>query len=125
MAGAAAKITDGGLTTRKVSIRVPRNASRTLLRRPSQWRSILSRLCAAALGGYGVATLASILIARVLPLSEAQALGVGLLLSFVVYAGVVIWVFAAASALRAWVGVAAVSIVIAGVLILIAASSRS
>ena len=42
--------------------------------------------------------------ALALPLTTTEAVTTGMLLSFLVYAGVVIWVFAARSATRAWAG---------------------
>jgi apolipoprotein N-acyltransferase len=67
---------------------------------------ILSRSIAAILGGYAVAALASACLAVGLPASPAEAALTGMMASFAVMTGVVVWVFAAATALRAWLGVA-------------------
>ncbi|RAI59704.1 DUF3649 domain-containing protein [Roseicella frigidaeris] len=68
------------------------------------WPGVLSRSLAAVLGGYAVAALAATALALWLPTSRAEAVLTGTMLSFALYAGAVLWVFAAASALRAWVG---------------------
>jgi len=61
---------------------------------------------AAAAGGYVFATVLSIWLSRVLPGRAATALMVALLSSFVLYAAAVLWVFAARTAARAWLGLA-------------------
>ncbi len=70
------------------------------------WRrlGVAMRAIAAVLGGYVVAALASVVCATLLPMPRAEAVLTGMLLSFVVYAGAVVWVFAARTALRAWIG---------------------
>ncbi|OBV40038.1 hypothetical protein [Janthinobacterium psychrotolerans] len=74
-----------------------------------RWR-IASRVLAAALGGYGLSALLSSALALLLPrissASRADAVLVASLLSFVVYTVVVLWVFHARSARRAWVALA-------------------
>lgn len=65
--------------------------------------TLASRIVAALLGGYALAALTS-LAALALPIDTIQGLLTGMLLSFVVYAGAVVWVFAARSARRAWAG---------------------
>ncbi len=62
------------------------------------------RAVAAIGGGYAMAALAAIVCATLLPTERGEAVFTGMLLSFAVYTGVVIWVFAAATALRAWIG---------------------
>ena len=64
---------------------------------------LLSRIVAALLGGYVLAALTSV-ATLALPVTKPQAVLAGMLVSFLVYAGAVIWVFAACSARRAWVG---------------------
>ena len=64
---------------------------------------LISRILAALFGGYAVAALASVAVLA-LPADRTQAAISGTLLSFAVYAGAVIWVFAVRSATRAWVG---------------------
>ena len=45
-----------------------------------------------------------------LPLSKPQAVLTGMLASFAIYAGAVIWVFAVRSALKAWAGLLIVAV---------------
>jgi hypothetical protein len=66
---------------------------------------LVSRIVAAIFGGYGLAALSSIAVLA-LPVAPAQAVIGGVLASFAVYAGAVVWVFAVRSARRAWVGLA-------------------
>lgn len=64
---------------------------------------LVSRIVAALFGGYALAALVSV-AALALPMSKSQAVLTGMLASFVIYAGAVIWVFAVRSAWRAWAG---------------------
>lgn len=64
--------------------------------------SVASRVAAAALGGYGLTSAATVLLALVLPLSKANAVATASMLSFALYALVIIWVFSTRSASRAW-----------------------
>lgn len=75
---------------------------------------LISRIIAALFGGYALAALASVAVLA-LPMPKAQAVLTGMLASFAVYAGTVIWVFAVRSALRAWAGlsIAAVPLLLA------------
>ncbi|MFC7689281.1 DUF3649 domain-containing protein [Paeniroseomonas aquatica] len=66
--------------------------------RGPRWLGILSRCIAAVLGGYLLAALVAIGCALWLGPPRAEAVLVGMLLSFAVHAGAVIWVFAARSA---------------------------
>jgi len=83
------------------------------------WRyrgGVAARAVAAIGGGYVLTAIASALIAIALPLSRADAVTIATLLSFVVYTCVILWVFATASALRAWIGVLAASALLGGIL---------
>jgi phosphate/sulfate permease len=64
---------------------------------------LISRIVAAVGGGYVLAALLSVAVLG-LPVSRPQAVIGGMLGSFAVYAGAVVWVFAVRSATRAWVG---------------------
>lgn len=64
---------------------------------------LVSRIVAALFGGYAVAALASVAVLA-LPMSKPQAVLTGMMASFLIYAGAVIWVFAVRSALKAWLG---------------------
>lgn len=78
--------------------------------------ALLSRIVAAIFGGYGLAALASVAVLA-LPISKVQGVLTGMQLSFAVYAGAVVWVFAVRSAWRAWAGllIAAVPLLVAAV----------
>jgi hypothetical protein len=65
--------------------------------------ALVSRIVAALLGGYALAALVSV-AAIALPLDKSQAVLAGMQSSFLVYACAVVWVFAARTALRAWIG---------------------
>lgn len=75
----------------------------SLVRWTCSWGPLLSRIVAALFGGYALAALASV-AAVALPVSRSEAVLTGMLASFAVYAGAVIWVFAVRSAWRAWAG---------------------
>ncbi|MEW5056228.1 MAG: hypothetical protein AB1Y25_01250 [Cycloclasticus sp.] len=79
--------------------------------------AILSRTIAAIIGGYVLANLCSILLSYLLPTSQADAVLTGMLFSFLIYAGVVIWVFAAKTTRQVWTGIV-LSCLICTVLIL-------
>jgi hypothetical protein len=64
---------------------------------------LISRIVAAVGGGYVLAALLSVAVLA-LPANRIQAVIGGMLGSFAIYAGAVVWVFAVRSATRAWVG---------------------
>lgn len=66
---------------------------------------VASRAMAAILGGYVVTALATALLAVILPMVRIDAVLTATLLSFTVYTCAVLWVFAARSAFRAWIGI--------------------
>ena len=83
------------------------------------WRyrgGVAARTVAAIAGGYVLTSIASALVAVALPLPRADAVTIATLLSFVIYTCVILWVFATRSALRAWIGVVAISAVLGAVL---------
>ena len=72
--------------------------------------AVASRVLAAAFGGYALASAATVLLALVWPGdSRPEALLWASMLSFTLYSVAAIWVFAARSATRAWVGIVAVT----------------
>lgn len=71
--------------------------------------SLISRIFAALFGGYTLAALGSVAVLA-LPASKPQAVLSGMLLSFIIYTGAVVWVFAVRSAWRAWAGLAVAAI---------------
>ena len=70
---------------------------------------LVSRIVAALFGGYALAALSSVAVLA-LPLSKPQAVLTGMLASFAIYTGAVIWVFAVRSALKAWTGLIIVAV---------------
>lgn len=67
------------------------------------WR-LISLIGAALFGGYALATAAGIFLGGVLPTTRGAAALTGTLLSFAVYTGAIIWVFALRRPGRAWLG---------------------
>lgn len=67
--------------------------------------AVLSRTLAAVFGGYALSSVVAACLAVWLPLPRADAVMTGLMVSFVVYAVAVVWVFATRNAYRAWAGV--------------------
>lgn len=70
---------------------------------------LISRIVAALFGGYALGALTSV-AALALPLAPSEAAFTGMLASFLVYAGAVVWVFAVRSATRAWLGLLAAAL---------------
>ncbi len=72
---------------------------------------VASRVVAGFIGGYLLASLATVVLALLLPrvsdTSQAEALLIATLWSFALYAVIVIWTFTTRSATRAWIGVGA------------------
>lgn len=64
--------------------------------------SMLSRVLAAVLGGYAVASAVAVLLAAVLPVARAEAVLAGIQWSFVVYVVAAIWAFSPVSLARVW-----------------------
>ena len=67
--------------------------------------AIASRSLAAVFAGNLLASLFSTCIAQWLPITRAEAVVTGMMLSFLAYLGAVLWCFACRTALQAWVGV--------------------
>lgn len=72
---------------------------------------VISRVIAAIFGGYGLANCLSILLAYLLPLPQSDGVLVGIQTSFAIYTIAVIWVFAAKTATKAWLGLFVPSVV--------------
>ncbi len=68
--------------------------------------AVASRVVAAVLGGYVFANVIAIFLSEVLPMPRASAVLAMTLASFALYAAAAIWVFAARTAMRAWLGLA-------------------
>ena len=67
--------------------------------------AVASRCLAALLGGYLLASMASVCITLLLPLPQVDAAMTGMMLSFVFYLLAFIGCFACRSAWRAWLGI--------------------
>lgn len=67
--------------------------------------AVTSRIIAALFGGYLIAALTSVCITQWVPMSRADAVVTGMMLSFVTYLLAVIWCFACRTAWRAWAGI--------------------
>ena len=67
--------------------------------------AVTSRILAALFGGYLVAALTSVCISQWMPMSRADAVVTGMLLSFLSYLVAVLWCFACRTAWQAWIGV--------------------
>jgi hypothetical protein len=71
------------------------------------WRyrgEVLMRTLAALAGGYAGASAVAMALARRLPMTAQEAAISATLPSFLIYAGAVLWAFAARSAAQAWIG---------------------
>ena len=79
--------------------------------------AVLSRVLAAILGGYLLTATLIAVLAISLPGSRAEAVLTSMLLSFLIYAAAVMWVFACRSAGRAWAGMLLPSLVLGCVLL--------
>lgn len=77
---------------------------------------VAARGVAAIAGGYLLAALATMLLSVCLPMARVEAVMTATLLSFAIYTCAVMWVFATASALRAWLGLLIPCAVIAAIL---------
>lgn len=64
--------------------------------------SVASRMLAAALGGYALASALAVLLGLLLPLERAQAVNLGMDLGFLLYVPILLWTFHTRSAARAW-----------------------
>ena len=72
-----------------------------------RWLGVASRTLAALLGGYGLASLAAAACAVTLPMERSDAVLTGMMVGLTVQAVAAIWVFAADSATKAWLGLVA------------------
>lgn len=63
-----------------------------------------------------LAAAATALLAVLLPAQRAEAVISATLLSFLIYASAVLWVFSTRSALRAWVGILMTTVLLAAAL---------
>lgn len=81
---------------------------------------LLSRAAAAILGGYALASAATIFLAAILPLPRAEAVLASTLLGFAIYTGAIIWVYAEHNIRRVWWGLLGASAVLGAAGLLLA-----
>lgn len=65
---------------------------------------VASRVLAALLGGYALTSSITVLLSLVWPLPTAPAVAASTMLSFTVYTGVILWIFAARRLRTVWLG---------------------
>ena len=63
---------------------------------------VASRVAAAALGGYALTSAATVVLSLLWPAPKAQALTAASMLSFALYAAIVLWAFHMPSLKRLW-----------------------
>ena len=76
-------------------------------------RSVLSRVIAAAFGGYALVNLANLALSYILPVPQYQGLLFAMMISFFFYTGAIIWVFTVRTATKAWLGLMAIALPLA------------
>jgi hypothetical protein len=85
----------------------------TFFARPG-W-GVFSRSMAAIFGGYALAAVTCVFCALALPGARGQTVLTGMLVAIVVCACAALWAFASRTALRAWLGIALPTLVMAAV----------
>jgi len=83
-----------------------------------RWQIAL-RVAVAIVGGYALANITAILLSYLLPMSKSDAVMTGILLSFAIYTGAIMWVFAVRSVKKACMGLIAPSLIIGAVALLL------
>jgi len=86
---------------------------------------IVSRILAAAVGGYAISVVAGVVFGHGLSATHSDAVLAGMLLSFIVYTAAIVWAFAARSPSRAWMGILLPTAILAGPALWIAAGNGS
>lgn len=76
--------------------------------------AVVSRTLAAVFGGYALAAATAASLAIWLPMARVEAVVTASMLGFVAYVVGVLWVFAASNAWRAWRGIMAPTLLLAG-----------
>lgn len=82
------------------------------------WQIAL-RVIVAIIGGYLLANISAILLSYLLPMPKSDAVMTGILLSFAIYAGAIMWVFAVRSMKKACVGLLVPSLILGAVALLL------
>ncbi len=76
--------------------------------------SVAARVAAAVIGGYALTSALTVFFALIWPTTKADALAASTMLSFTVYTGIVIWVFAESSIKRIWAVLVGATALVAG-----------
>ena len=97
----------------------PRKARPRAAASPAYRAGVATRAIAAIGGGYLLAALSTRALALGLPLSPVDSVVAATLTGLVVYPCAIMWCFAAASAARAWLGLAGACALVAVVLLLV------
>lgn len=83
-----------------------------------RWQ-IASRVAVAILGGYALANITAILLSYLLPMPKSDAVMTGILLSFAIYTGAIMWVFTVRSVHKACAGLIAPSLILGAIALLL------
>jgi magnesium-transporting ATPase (P-type) len=105
------EMSDLGVAPRKAG-QTPRQPMSGTSASSMRW-SVFARVMAAIIGAYVLTLLSIAVLALVLPMSRAESVLLSMLLSFLIYACAVLWVFATRSAWRAWCGMLLPSLLMA------------
>lgn len=92
--------------------------------RLQQW-SMLSRIAAAFVGGYGVSSLLTAVLTRTLPLPAVDAVLTATMSSFIVYAAIVMAILHCRTVARAWIRLAAAAAPLALLLMILPSGAQS
>ena len=71
--------------------------------RPGRWH-VASRVFAATLFGFILTNTSGVLLASLLPMTKSEAVTTATLLSFLVYAAIILWIFSVSSLRTMWLG---------------------
>ena len=80
---------------------------------PAYRWSVLSRVIAAAVGGYAIVTLLQLAATIVLPFDTHHSLLFFSQTGYLYYTGIILWCFATRTAKRAWIGLACLALPLA------------
>ena len=80
--------------------------------------SVISRIFAAAIGGYTLSAAITVCLALYLPTTRSEAVLTATMISFVIFVCAAIWVFSVSSARRAWMGLTLATAIPGGVLLI-------
>ena len=75
---------------------------------------VLSRTVAAVFGGYILTSAATVLLALIWPLPRAEAVAASTMLSFILYTGVIVWIFTVRRLRNLWLGLATATFLCTG-----------